>query len=65
MLQFTVSNLQTSEALFEVPSAFGKWEFNQPPWYLQILKSINEKRAMGNTYTPTNMNKLTIECRRS
>jgi hypothetical protein len=55
MVQFAVTNLQTSQASFDVPSTLGKWEFTQAQWYPTIIKDINEKGAMGNTYLATNM----------
>ncbi|BCM88058.1 hypothetical protein [Methylobacterium indicum] len=54
MLQFNITNLQVSDINFEVPSAFGKWDFEQAAVYSQIISRINNEDIMGNTYFATN-----------
>lgn len=50
MLEFTIANLLLEEESFEVPSAFGKWEFGRFGEYAKNALAIREKGMCGNTY---------------
>jgi hypothetical protein len=53
MIQFAITDLQLNETTFEIPSALGKWVFDQTPTYSQILTDL-ERGKCGNTYYATN-----------